>query len=830
MPTVAYATLAPTNDAVTYNNTAMFYPDASVADTFGTILAPKLYAKDVDVLELASSGKVALTLADEHAVDMSRTGRDVYIAGRNGNSLHLASAGATAAANFNTSGKIEITLNSAQLLDLSADATDAFVTAKLGRKLDLVSASNDVNVTAASNVNVTAQAGSVHTAVIQSQHVGFNVGTSEDVGKFWYNSAEPVAGMKYQLSVKAIVADSGFKSSQIDKNTIRLGGYPGEDTADASASNDGAGLVVSGHPAGVTTHLERYEKSIRWHKGNVGMAQLGTKGGFSNESYWDVSGGALRMSHTNATTGSKMAYQFRVNDKDEFELVRVYDSVNAAGPVYDVVAKFGLKNGGAGAIASGLDAPAAPASPAIYEFAAYCDNSRQERRLLPTGLIAEVSGAMTIGYVLSPTIMTLSQAQTALAYSNVGFEYSDVDVKRDPSSILTGISGTPVNLESLGQKAGDILGEGQFAGLWTSKYWTGTGYAYVTESTPGLYPHLVVTAPLLTDAIFSVGPVIPSSIFSDDTPAWFLGEVDESSLGRSLDGKKINSMYAQHASNFRVFTFLALDWNAYAHESIDGRIHSPDYVTETLVQVDEPTVYTRIPEQVLKAFYLDAPDTWTALPADPADVAALNLILVSMTVDTSLNTSTTTFTYNSIPTRILADIGTLPTGAQEATSAVVIVGSETYTCSVAAPAQYGSVSGMFGYGFYRSFASTFDLGTGQYLGTIVTNTSTGPVNGPWIQMSCSAAKAITTYGWTYGSSDGPKAWTLVASDTGADGTWVVLGTQSVPWPTIVHNAVHYTVSNITSYSHYRLVITATAEDTAGQRQGTLWIDGPFYFY
>ena len=358
MPTVAYATLAPTNDAVTYNDTAMFYPDASVVDTFGTILAPKLYAKDVDVLELASSGKVALTLADEHAVDMSRTGRDVYIAGRNGNSLHLASAGATAAANFNTSGKIEITLDSAQLLDLSADATDAFVTAKLGRKLDLVSASNDVNVTAASNVNVTAQAGSVHTAVIQSQHVGFNVGTSEDVGKFWYNSAEPVAGMKYQLSVKAIVADSGFKSSQIDKNTIRLGGYPGEDTDDASASNDGAGLVVSGHPAGVTTHLERYEKAIRWHKGNVGMAQLGTKGGFSNESYWDVSGGALRMSHTNATTGSKMAYQFRVNDKDEFELVRVYDSVSAAGPVYDVVAKFGLKNGGSNAIASGLDGPA----------------------------------------------------------------------------------------------------------------------------------------------------------------------------------------------------------------------------------------------------------------------------------------------------------------------------------------------------------------------------------------------------------------------------------------------------------------------------------------
>jgi hypothetical protein len=155
--------------------------------------------------------------------------------------------------------------------------------------------------------------------------------------------------------VTSLVTASGFKSSQVSKNLLTLGGYPGIATIDSAASNDGAGLIVSGAPAGATD-LERYEKSVRWRNGDTGMSSLGKLGGYSNESYWDVNGGGLRLSHLNKETGSKMGYHFRVNNLDELEIVRVYDSVyDAAGPVYDVVSRFGLKSQGATAIASGLD-------------------------------------------------------------------------------------------------------------------------------------------------------------------------------------------------------------------------------------------------------------------------------------------------------------------------------------------------------------------------------------------------------------------------------------------------------------------------------------------
>ena len=67
------------------------------------------------------------------------------------------------------------------------------------------------------------------------------------------------------------------------------------------------------------------------------------------------------------------------------------------------------------------------------------------------------------------------------------------------------------------------------------------------------------------------------------------------------------------------------------------------------IGVAEPDAHAATPAQVLKAFYRTSLGTWTALPADPAEVAALNLELVSMTVDPSFNTNTSAFTYNDIP-------------------------------------------------------------------------------------------------------------------------------------------------------------------------------------
>jgi hypothetical protein len=89
MATIYNPAIYPTNDSVLYIGSSVEYPGTDVVDTFGPIFTPKVYAKDLDVLELASSWKTAFSLADEHAVDLSRQGRNVYMTTRNGNSLNM---------------------------------------------------------------------------------------------------------------------------------------------------------------------------------------------------------------------------------------------------------------------------------------------------------------------------------------------------------------------------------------------------------------------------------------------------------------------------------------------------------------------------------------------------------------------------------------------------------------------------------------------------------------------------------------------------------------------------------------------------------------------
>ncbi len=76
-----YSRLHPTNDAVAYTSLTpmMEYMDSNVITTFGPIYAPQLYARDLTALEIASSGKVAITLLDEHAFDIVDNSNNVIL-------------------------------------------------------------------------------------------------------------------------------------------------------------------------------------------------------------------------------------------------------------------------------------------------------------------------------------------------------------------------------------------------------------------------------------------------------------------------------------------------------------------------------------------------------------------------------------------------------------------------------------------------------------------------------------------------------------------------------------------------------------------------------
>jgi len=98
-------------------------------------------------------------------------------------------------------------------------------------------------------------------------------------------------------------------------------------TSSDGAANDGAGIKIVGD--------DTYgEKGFLWRH-NQGTQYLGTSE-LDKNSYWEVTGGALHISHSNATIGDVM-FGFRINEHGELELVK---KLPGGGP-YKRVAKFG---------------------------------------------------------------------------------------------------------------------------------------------------------------------------------------------------------------------------------------------------------------------------------------------------------------------------------------------------------------------------------------------------------------------------------------------------------------------------------------------------------
>lgn len=95
---------------------------------------------------------------------------------------------------------------------------------------------------------------------------------------------------------------------------------------DGPDTNSGAGIRIAGQYGGTNA------RSILWNW-NQGMQHLGTSN-IDNESFWDIRGGQLRISHSNAE--KEVAFGFRINDKDELEIVK-----KTGAGTFKRIAKFG---------------------------------------------------------------------------------------------------------------------------------------------------------------------------------------------------------------------------------------------------------------------------------------------------------------------------------------------------------------------------------------------------------------------------------------------------------------------------------------------------------
>jgi hypothetical protein len=117
----------------------------------------------------------------------------------------------------------------------------------------------------------------------------------------------------------------------------------GSNTVDG-VQNDRAGLIIAGFPSNVTDfNNPRYDKSIRWNYGDSGVEGLLTSNGASNEAYWDVRGGSLRLTGVkDNASNEEIGFGMRINDKDELEMVRHWVDGNGSNQITRFV-RFGRK-------------------------------------------------------------------------------------------------------------------------------------------------------------------------------------------------------------------------------------------------------------------------------------------------------------------------------------------------------------------------------------------------------------------------------------------------------------------------------------------------------
>ena len=129
-------------------------------------------------------------------------------------------------------------------------------------------------------------------------------------------------------------------------------------------ANDKSGIVVQGLPQDIpqysaSNNEQYYGKSLVWNK-SYGMNFLGSNspiGGPSyagKESFWELKGGALRISQPvdiiqdvdhNVFSCSNISYHFRINSFQELEIVKVSsvlsDGIITGTPTYQTVSRFG---------------------------------------------------------------------------------------------------------------------------------------------------------------------------------------------------------------------------------------------------------------------------------------------------------------------------------------------------------------------------------------------------------------------------------------------------------------------------------------------------------
>ena len=400
---VDYRTFNHTPEIVKLRYGGVPYPDHDSYEILGNVLTPRIYGKDLSVFEVASSGRIALTVNDIYSLDVSRKNdtSNVTIATNNNDTLTMASSNTVAieageiiakgcnldfksstatfsnqktcsfvSENLSFVSTSNITLNTN---GTSLSSMHSNVTWKVANDW-IMQCSNNVSFQSTSNIIMNSgskafvtMVGSTGNVDVRGDQIVFSTNNAASVNRVLSIYREPSTGHNVVKVDGNLIITGTFETQDVLNTNLNINdkiiqvAYPGNNAIPNQDGplNDNCGIQVNGVVSGTKTFntdaekTEFYKKGLLWRYGQGGVDLLGTAGGVSpstldlNESYWDVRGGGMMFTSCKQDSATNtiynVSYGFRINEHDQFEL---YKRVRGANGAY-VIKRISRWGGGA---------------------------------------------------------------------------------------------------------------------------------------------------------------------------------------------------------------------------------------------------------------------------------------------------------------------------------------------------------------------------------------------------------------------------------------------------------------------------------------------------
>lgn len=344
-------------------DTAKEYPTMVGPTVHPEIWAPRLYAKGLNTLELASSGRVAVTTNDKHALDivvmehpdiehdhtyLNFANDGFTLASKLQDVLVALPSTETAGVNDTvlTSNNVDVVATETLTLtgtNLEADLTDAISMSAPG--VDVSATTGDVVLAAGGNNTLTIKEdrivvdGNIDvTGTINSATV-----TNVETSTVTDNYIEIQAGLEDEVTGGTLGSQGGLQIKTAPDGASSVFGDPIDTYLRTFKSSDDGGRAFYTNNVFDETKYD-LAKSL-FHKGmlfNVGGGYAAgghkTEESRAEEPYWDASGGALRVTRIVPSDDDdvvyKLAYSMRITNLGELEFVQHRTPMNLINGVY----------------------------------------------------------------------------------------------------------------------------------------------------------------------------------------------------------------------------------------------------------------------------------------------------------------------------------------------------------------------------------------------------------------------------------------------------------------------------------------------------------------